>query len=716
MSRIKATLSVKKIFIALVTLAISAVIILGTTALLSESRVRQTQDKITEAAALESINTELVSGLNNLMSRQLNFASARSSADFEGIADNQQVSKRLRMALNKMASSQGKNSNIEKSISKLQSQIDVLLSTDQAFEQKTRDLIALKERIKSLTDLVSQNANEVVNQTEQMVNGLTTAVKKENSTLKSLMNNPSVFTNQQKISELREFLQRFQLSNKGQLQQASYDVRTNIVKLVTIVKEVAQLTNIDELTALRDGDAESTLLVLKKSLGFLSQSAMFNPALQLNLKPMVAGFNQLKASAFDDDDSVYALRLLFLNQSLEQRKLQSGVIASSTALEKSLSQISSTMELVQSQAKEQSEAMLKQGRVIVFLVAFTVFILVVVFGVIAHRRVIRPLDAVVTAMADAAKGEGDLTKRLDSKGVSELIELTEQFNAFVEKVQRLIQQVIATTEGMSLAVDDTTENAKQTDASATRQQKETEKVVSAMSQIELSIQEMSSHAASAAEAASKADEDALGGGEIVSNTVKSIELLAHKVDSAAAVMEELAKDTDEVGKVLDVIQSIAEQTNLLALNAAIEAARAGEQGRGFAVVADEVRTLASRTQNSTEEIRVIIERLQLGARNTSNAMVEGNEQAKLSVEQANSAHRALDEIASSVNNISAMNQQIADGTEQQSGNVKEINSNVVTINSVAQETSQSCRKAVTANQKLTSLASDIKGLVNQFKV
>ena len=716
MQKFKLVLSVKVILAVLVAVAMASVIVLGGTALLSEKRVSRTQLELTKAATLEGLSAELAAGLNTLMSRQLNIVSARTASDIDGIVKNEQISDRLSSALAKMEKSGGDNAAIRESIERLQPRVVLLIDTDRGFEAKTRELMNLRERMKTLTGFVDQNANEVVTQSQQMVKSLTDAVKKENQILKTIMNDPAVFTNSQKLADLREILQRLLLSNKSQLQQASYEIRTNIVKLASIAKTITQLTDLNELAALRNGEAEKTLTSLKKSLNFLSQSSLFNPALQKNLKPMLAGFKKLTGFTFEGDGSVFALRLSFLSKVLEQQGLQAEVASSALAVEKELHEVSKIMFGVRTEATEQSETVLRQGRITVFIVAGIVFALVVLLGLTVLRRVTGPLDAVVSAMTDVAEGEGDLTKRLDSKGVKELAQLTEQFNAFVEKVQRLIQQVKSAIESMSVAVEHTSKSAAETDSSTARQQAETEQVAAAVNEMAATIQEMSKHASNAADAATKADGDADQGSTIVSSTVQSINLLAQKVDSAAGVMKELASDTDEVGKVLDVIQGIAEQTNLLALNAAIEAARAGEYGRGFAVVADEVRTLASRTQNSTEEIRAIIERLQLGARKTSNAMVEGNEQAKESVEQANEARHALEEITAAVNTISEMNQQIASGTDQQSETVEEINRNVVAINEVAQETAERSREAVTSNQELASLATEVMSLVKQFKV
>ena len=326
------------------------------------------------------------------------------------------------------------------------------------------------------------------------------------------------------------------------------------------------------------------------------------------------------------------------------------------------------------------------------------------------------LKNTVTAMHDIAEGDGDLTRRLDVIGKDEIAQLSTGFNIFIDKINNLVSKVAGATAQLATAADQVSEISGEANNGMVRQRNETEQAATAMNEMTATVQEVQNNAQNASEAANHADETAAEGKEVVSQTIASIHQLANGVESAADVIQTLERDSESIGSVLEVIRGIAEQTNLLALNAAIEAARAGEQGRGFAVVADEVRTLASRTQQSTEEIQKMIERLQSGARNAVDVMEDGRKKAIDSVSQAGQASNSLNEIANAVATISAMNSQIETAANEQAATANEINRNVVNVSQVSEEITQSTDHLASSSQGLAMLSSDLRKIVNQFKV
>ena len=338
------------------------------------------------------------------------------------------------------------------------------------------------------------------------------------------------------------------------------------------------------------------------------------------------------------------------------------------------------------------------------------------FASLIARMIAVPLNKTVDAMNDIASGEGDLTKRLDESGSNEISHLASAFNRFSEKVRVMVSQVSGSTAQLASAAEQMSVITEETSKGVSQQQLETNQVVAAMHQMAATVQEVSRNATDAAEAAGNADAAATEGRQVVISTMKSIEELSSEINSAGGVISQLEQDSENIGTVLDVIKSIAEQTNLLALNAAIEAARAGEQGRGFAVVADEVRTLASRTQKSTQEIQTMIEKLQEGAHSAVNVMSNSRTHADTSVSQAAQAGSSLESITGAVEKIRDMNTQIATAAEQQSSVAEEINKNIINISTIVDKTAEGASQTSTASEELSRLSNKLQLLVGEFKV
>jgi methyl-accepting chemotaxis protein len=328
----------------------------------------------------------------------------------------------------------------------------------------------------------------------------------------------------------------------------------------------------------------------------------------------------------------------------------------------------------------------------------------------------RPLKSAVSAMDDIAEGEGDLTRRLNEDGKDEIAQLSTAFNRFAEKIRQIIQQVMQSSGQLSSSSSEMSVITQETSAGIQHQQTETDQLATAMNEMTATVQEVASNAAHAAESARNANTSTDEGQQVVNRVISSINSLAQGIDQSSSVIGQLETESKNIGSVLDVIRGIAEQTNLLALNAAIEAARAGEQGRGFAVVADEVRTLASRTQQSTEEIQTMIQKLQQGTAEAVSVMESSSNKTHDSVNIAAEAGEALNTINQAVNSITDMNLQIASAAEQQGAASEEINRNVININEIAQQTTDRSQQTANASEDLARLSNELQVLVMQFKV
>jgi len=381
-----------------------------------------------------------------------------------------------------------------------------------------------------------------------------------------------------------------------------------------------------------------------------------------------------------------------------------------------LGEIVAAEELLIAERSETQDATANFATTFATVGSFVSITLGLAVALLITRGILIPVEATNRILKDIAEGHGDLTIRVPINTKDEIGDLGHNFNQFVEKLQHIIGDVTDATSQLAASSEEMATVMVQTNTGVDSQKKETYLVATAISQMTSTVHEVSSSAAGASEAASGADTEAKEGSQVVKNTVKSINKLAQEIESSSTVVEKLRGNSENIGTVLDVIKSIAEQTNLLALNAAIEAARAGEQGRGFAVVADEVRTLAQRTQQSTAEIEALIDELQSGAEQAVKVMSLSRVQAAESVEKAQQAGLSLESITQSVNTINQMNSHIATISEEQNSVAVEIQRNVFNIQEIAEETSAGSDQTRKASEELARLGANLSVLVGQFKI
>ncbi|WP_260293209.1 methyl-accepting chemotaxis protein [Sedimenticola hydrogenitrophicus] len=348
------------------------------------------------------------------------------------------------------------------------------------------------------------------------------------------------------------------------------------------------------------------------------------------------------------------------------------------------------------------------------LTVISVLALVIYLFAGLYYSVVGSINLIGAATRQMARG--DLNTRLSLDTRDELQRVATDFNDMGAAFKGVVLQIADATTQLATMAEQTSVITEQTHQALQTQLSETTQVATAMNEMSATVQEVASSTGRTSQAASEVNRQAVEGQQAMHETIARIQELSEKVEGAGAVIQQLEQHSVEIGGILDVIKGIAEQTNLLALNAAIEAARAGEQGRGFAVVADEVRNLASKTQVSTEEINRMIEKLQAGSAQAVAAVDSSRQLARFAVEQASRTGEALTNISGSIERVNDMSTQIASAAEEQSAVTEEINRNIVQINEMTEQTAVGAQQTSSANSDQTRLAAELQGLVGRFRV
>lgn len=350
------------------------------------------------------------------------------------------------------------------------------------------------------------------------------------------------------------------------------------------------------------------------------------------------------------------------------------------------------------------------------LIGLAIAALMAALVAILIRSIIKPLRHSMQAMANIASGEADLTHNLDVSGNDELATLSRDFNTFTQKLRTVVGQLFETSNALAQSSSALGGLAGQAHQQSQQQSQQMELVATAVNEVSYAVQEVAKNAEHASNEVDQAEKQAGQGQQSIESSLQQIDQLSTTITEAVGVIQSLADETTQIGSVLEVIGSIADQTNLLALNAAIEAARAGEQGRGFAVVADEVRLLAQRTQSSTAEIHTMIERLQKNSSAAVTVITKSSRASQATVEQASQAGESLGHIAQALRNLSGLNASIASATLQQTHVVDDINQNVTQAAGLAQQSTLAAEQSSAAGKQLGELAEQLNRSLRQFKV
>ncbi|MBF9000147.1 MULTISPECIES: methyl-accepting chemotaxis protein [Vibrio] len=583
-----------------------------------------------------------------------------------------------------------------------------LYNTKLAVLNNQQQIEQLSEQTSTLVDEIRKDAGALLGKTSLQQKRLTRRVER---TFRKLNENSSISDWQNGSKKVMDVLE----GDSDKVISAATDLSQAITRLETISFAIQNATDQSRLISLEKNSAAPIIALINDKTLQLSELLNKDKGLKPLIDEMSGEKDKLKDLLFSGANSVLAVRKQYIELQ-EQLTSQSSELA--TFAEKVRIEVSKEIDASQKQSlmvtaeADTSISKLMSSSITVSLV---ILVALIVSSTLITRYITRPIAMISKGLEDIADGEGDLTRRIEVTGIKEAVDLSETFNRFIGQLQSTVSSVADVEQELSQAVKGTVSVAHQSRSNMTIQEKETIQVSSAVEQLSQSFAQASGLASQALDATNEAYTSAENGQKTVHDSAQAISKLASSIESGVTSMEKLTETSRHVMSVLSVISEITEQTNLLALNAAIEAARAGEHGRGFAVVADEVRSLAGRTQSSATEIGEILEVFNQDAQTALKTMTEGRKHVQTSVEKSDLVSGAFGDINHSIAAIRGINEQIAQSATHQNEAAQSASGSVQQINTLSQQTTESMQQIQDSSEQLGLLSGRLHTAINRFR-
>lgn len=706
--RVLSSLSIRRLLLASTLVAAVAIGLMVVVGVGSTGTLQSMQGDLVTGTELSGLSRDIALGMSQLISRQAEVLTAQSAKELAQIQRNdiQATLDKKRESLAHLASSFPQLGN---SIVAFESSYAGFLAADVAVFQKTEQLLNISDDL----DRLFQELDGWVTQIQTAADGISGKISFETNRSKRRLAR-ALEENQLKLAELTNLVNTTLLGSQADAFNASSEIRGNVPMLAVLLRKVIGAPNIDSVNSLRANQVLPLIDALTTSVKAIEDSLQANASIETDLNALKDVFRKLSESLNDDRGSAFALRARQLQLEAERTKEIAQLAKLTADLNNSFGAMSEATSTVIQRVQEQSATVGKSSQVSVLMVGGIVIAITALFGWIVAAKVGRGIQLISSGLKRVH--DGDLTARIMYTGRDEFSSVATNFNEFAAQTEKLVTRIQSTCRELNGAAASLGAVTAQTGTNAEAQMRGMQDVASAMSEMLASAQGVIKLAQNTAGSTQQSDDQAQAGLSVVGASKASISALASSMTQATAAIDRLMANSNNVATVIDVIRSIADQTSLLALNAAIEAARAGEHGRGFAVVSDEVRALASRTAESTREIQTIMEGIMSDAKHATEAMHVGQSQVAGSVDHAKNAEIALDAIAQAITNIKDQNHQIAAAAEVQGATVAEVNQIIVSVNTRAQQTYDGAAHTKHAGTELTALSGALEELTSSFKI